>query len=348
MRVILYVISTLAILFLLALLVLSIKDYKPEKTKVINKAENHNPLSQDTFKLITWNIGYSGLGKEMSFFYDGGNEVRATKERTQENLDKIKYYLKQNQHIDFLLLQEVDKASRRSYYINQLKELRNNLEKHKGYFALNYKVPYVPVPLFKSLGKVAGGLATFTAHNPFKIVRHQFPGQYTWPKNLFMLDRCFLVCRYKLENGNDLLVINTHNSAYDNGTLKEKEMNALKQFITKEYNAGNYVIVGGDWNQFPPEIGKTEKSNQLYNISKAKTIAKDFLAEKWQWAYDPKIPTNRSLDKPLNPWTDMTIIDFFLLSPNIQLIKVKTKDLKFENSDHQPVHLEVVLNDHNK
>jgi len=37
------------------------------------------------------------------------------------------------------------------------------------------------------------------------------------------------------------------------------------------------------------------------------------------------------------------VIDYCLISPNIDMIEVKTIDLKFENSDHQPVLAKVKL-----
>ena len=46
-----------------------------------------------------------------------------------------------------------------------------------------------------------------------------------------MLDRCFLVNRYPVSNGNELLMINTHNSAYDDGSLRKQQMDFLKDFL---------------------------------------------------------------------------------------------------------------------
>ena len=158
-----------------------------------------------------------------------------------------------------------------------------------------------------------------------------------------MLDRCFLVLRNKLKNGKELLVINTHNSAYDDGALKEMQMKHLKKFITKEYNKGNFIIVGGDWNQFPPDITTHPANKQKFNLDKTTTIAKDYMAKGWTWAYDSNVATNRSLDKPLYEQSDKTIIDFYLLSPNIEMLDIKTQDMKFKYSDHQPVYLHARL-----
>jgi len=69
------------------------------------------------------------------------------------------------------------------------------------------------------------------------------------------------------------------------------------------------------------------------------------LPANWQWVYDEAIPTNRKLAKPYQPnYTFTTVIDFYLLSPNIEVVSVKTDNLNFESSDHQPVKLNVRLN----
>ena len=41
--------------------------------------------------------------------------------------------------------------------------------------------------------------------------------------------------------------------------------------------------------------------------------------------------------------TQYYVIDGFIISPNVRLEFVKTLDLGFENSDHNPVHIQVTL-----
>ncbi len=344
-RIILYLLGILAFLFLVFLVYFTFSDYQPDKIKTLAKNKNSRPLNKDTVDLLIWNIGYCGLSEDMSFFYDGGEEVRTSEEKTRENLGSAKNYLKNKQTVDFFLLQEVDKRSKRSYYINEFDSISKALPNYKAFFALNYKVPFVPLPPHKPMGIVKSGLATFSLHTPFKVERHPFPGNYAWPKKLFMLDRCFMVAKYSLPGEHELLIINTHNSAYDDGGLKAIQMEHLKKYISKEYEKGNYIIAGGDWNQYPPDISDHKDSSVKYSLNKTTTISEDYMPEGWKWAYDPQTPTNRSLEKPLNENTDKTVIDFYLLSPNIEPIQIKTDDLKFKNSDHQPVYLKARLID---
>ena len=41
--------------------------------------------------------------------------------------------------------------------------------------------------------------------------------------------------------------------------------------------------------------------------------------------------------------TAVSLVDYYLVSPNVSVVKVEGQNLKFENSDHNPVLMEVVL-----
>ncbi len=335
---ILYALAALVIIFILFLLFSTITKYRPEPLTPISENNYADTIHPGTLlRGMIWNIGYGGLSRDMDFFYDGGKQVRTSKEQTLNNLDHIFSQLQEADSIDFFLLQEIDKKSKRSYRIDQVERVYDFLPDYKFYFASNYKVHFVPTPPLKPLGKVDAGLVTASLPSPKKVTRHSFPGNYGWPVNLFMLERCFLVNRYPVSNGKELLVMNTHNSAYDDGSLKKQQMEYLKNFLMNEYQKGNYILVGGDWNQNPPENIYAQKNyaDKKYPMT---SIEADYLPDGWQWIADPETPTNRYLDQPYEKGkTQTTVIDFFLASPNIKIKHIKTIDYNFENSDHQPV-----------
>jgi endonuclease/exonuclease/phosphatase family metal-dependent hydrolase len=177
---------------------------------------------------------------------------------------------------------------------------------------------------------------------PITSIRYAFPGKYGFPKQLFMLDRCFLVNRYPLSNGKQLVLINTHNEAFDPGEIRKAQMEYLKKFLLDEYSKGNYIIAGGDWNQSPPDFRPEFTANK---VNQAQMMLKpDYLPQDWTWAYDNTVPSNRSVTEPYDPSvTTTTIIDFFLLSPNVEEISVRCINLNFQNSDHNPVILNAKL-----
>lgn len=315
----------------------SINDYKPEEKITVLTPENPDLLSDTTkYSIMIWNIGYCGLNKEMDFFYDGGENVRPSKDKVKENIHGVKSFLQKNKNTDFILLQEADKHSKRSYFFNEFDTIANIFKERTSVYGKNYDVFFVPTPPSDPLGKVNSGLMSISKFIPKTTVRYSFPGNYSWPTGLFMLDRCFLVNRYKLTNGKELLIINTHNSAYDDGSLKAKQMEYLRTFLTDEYKKENYIIVAGDWNQCPPDFTPEFKENIMDTIVKT-DISSDYLP-KWTWLYDNALPTNRRVTAPyVKGKTLTTVIDFFLLSPNIKGVSVKNINVGFKFSDHQPV-----------
>lgn len=340
-------ISIVVLLFILFLAFFTITDYKPDAISGIYNSDHPDTLKTgDTLTVITWNIGYAGLGYEMDFFYDGGEKVRTTNENTQKNLSEISNFLSNTCKPGFILLQEVDKKSKRTYFIDETKHLAGLFKEFFVFFAPNYKVSFVPLPFTSPMGFVSSGLFSLSEPDPLESVRLDLPGEYSWPKKVFMLDRCILLNRYPINNGKEFVLLNIHNSAFDDGRLKKQEMEFIRNFVISEYQKGNFIVAGGDWNQHPPGLtdGKFNKPDGYANFLLT-GIDINFLPEQWQWCFDNEVPTNRSLRTSFDKKTSgTTIIDFFLLSPNLETISIKTYDLEFQNSDHNPVRIKFVIN----
>ena len=345
LRLFLYLLLALVGAFILFLAYATVDDFRPEE--IINQSfEEHPPVIPDSaaLDLLIWNIGYAGLDASMDFFYDGGDRMRPTEEGSGENLEGIKTTLARFNGYDFILLQEVDKDSKRSYHIDQIAAIGQGFPGYTTHFGINYNVFFVPIPLAEPMGKVASGLLSLSGHEPAAVDRYSFPGNYAWPMKLFMLDRCFLVQRHPVKNGKELVVVNTHNSAYDDGSLRKQQMTYLKDFLLKEYGNGNYVIVGGDWNQTPHGC-KPELPSHRFDTFNLTFVERDYPDALWTWAYDQDMPTNRRVTTPYDRATSLTtIIDCFLLSPNVTLEEVEAIDVNFRYSDHQPVRLRARLN----
>ncbi|MEM7370604.1 MAG: endonuclease/exonuclease/phosphatase family protein [Bacteroidota bacterium] len=322
-------------------------DYQPSSTESVSIQNNSTlELSKDSLSLLIWNIGFTGLGEESDFFYDGGKTVHMPEEVVKKNLEgMLNWVTRQVPEIDFLLLQEVDKQSTRSYEIDQVDLISTLIPEYAQAFARNYDVDFIPIPIFEPLGEVLSGVSSWSKYKITSASRHPFEGNFDFPTYLFFLDRCFLTLRYSLQNGKELVLINTHNSAYDDGTLKQTQMEQLKQVLLDEYADGNYVIVGGDWNQFPPDftgVGnfpqpRTEANENLF-------VSASYPSPDWSWGYDASVPTNRSLAAAFDADTTYrTVIDYYLVSPNIEILEVSGVDLGFQFSDHNPVRMRVRL-----
>lgn len=349
------VLFSLAALLGLALMVFgglllygTVTEFKPPAVMEAERHERAQAPLDSTLSLMIWNLGYAGLGADHSFFMDGGKDVRPSRADSERYLQGILDFLRKEQETDFILLQEVDRDSRRSYGTDQAQAIAEVLPGHNWYFAPNFKVRYIPVPFdpipfSRPIGHVHSGLVSLTKASAASAERYSFPGRFPWPEGIFHLDRCFLEKHYPLGNGRDLVVINSHNSAYDGGLLKAEEMAMLREHLLELERQGHYIIVGSDWNQCPPDFDpKTFKKDE--SEYDQQNIAPDYLPEGWTWAYDPSTPTNRKVSAPYQAnSTFTTVIDFFLLSPNVELLEVSGVHLDFANSDHQPVRLTVKL-----
>ena len=142
------------------------------------------------------------------------------------------------------------------------------------------------------------------------------------------------------------MLVNLHLEAYDDGEGKIAQTKQLREFIQSEYEKGNYVIAGGDFNQvFPGSLDvypNTHPENWEPGI-----LAEDTAPDGWTLAYDMSVPSCRLLNQPYDVSdtenTQHYVIDGLILSPNVQLKTVETVDAGFENSDHNPVLVTVVL-----
>ncbi|HKK74773.1 MAG TPA: endonuclease/exonuclease/phosphatase family protein [Saprospiraceae bacterium] len=332
----------------------TVADVQPAAVSSVEVLSEGNTaeIQDSVLSFAIWNLGYAGLGEESDFFYEksslfsGKRMVRPPRDISQKNWAGIQNQIK-NTQTDFWLLQEVDIAAKRSYFVDQMVGIQDLLPNHYASFAANYEVARVPVPVlepWQAYGKVESGLGTFTKYQPLEAQRLQLPGNYSWPTRIFMLDRCAAIHRFAHANGKEVVVINIHNSAYDDGRLKAQQMDYLKELFQQEYEKGNYVIAGGDWNQCPPFFPFDRFMPGRGGDYVQQNVDSEMMPTNWKWIYDPTVPTNRKVTDPFEKGnTFVTLIDFFLISPNIRVKRARGIDLNFQFSDHQPVWMQVEL-----
>lgn len=340
------IIGSVALLLLGLILWLTITDYRPAPLEQAELKKNSTSAPEGTFSILDWNLGYGGLGKDMDFFMDGGTGVRALEDEYNANWKGIWEQLSKETY-DMYFFQEVDRRSTRSYRNDQYNLLGEMFPLYDRSFAPNYKVKYIPSPTIvgRQYGSVYSGLAIYSRYAIDRAERISLPGNYSWPKKIFFLDRCMLAVSMKSASGKEIVLINTHKSAYDQGGfLKKEQMEFMKAYGEDLYGKGASVIIGGDWNSYMPGITgttfpATERAPDFYQA-----LPEDWKMDGWTWATDNSSPTNRSLAAPYRAGeTFTTVIDGYLLSPDLEAISVRTLDLQFRYSDHNPVVLEVRL-----
>ena len=297
--------------------------------------------------ILSWNIGYAALGDNEDFFMDGGKHVISKDvNRVIENLDKIITNINSN-NPDILFLQEVDIKSRRSNNINQKKKIEEDISKDKymSSFAQNYKAGYVPYPFPTMIGNVDSGIMTLSKFELSSSDRIQLPIPFSWPMSMVNLKRCLLINRIKLSNNKELVLINLHLEAYDDGEGKIQQTEMLKKYMDEENKKGNYIIVGGDFNQTFSNIDS--KKYPYYEGNWKQGAIDSTLFNDYQLLMDNTYPTCRLLNKPYKDSDKSTfqyyMIDGFMVSKNIQINSINTLNYDFVNSDHNPVLLKIKL-----
>lgn len=329
--------------FLILLSYLWIKEYRPEKVENV-KAQGFGekpPEIGEKYKIMTWNIGYAGLDKDTDFFMDGGKMVfPIDKNHVEKSLNHIiKSSKKMDADIKFF--QEVDINSKRTYHINQVEKIRKNLGGNTS-FALNFKADFIPYPI-PPMGKVESGIMTQTDFKIKKSKRYQQEIPHKFPTRLVNLKRAFNPSYIDIKNSDKkLVIINVHLDAYESGNKgRIAQTKEIIDFVNKEYKKGNYVLVGGDFNQELSGIYK-KLPEGIWNPS---PFPKEMLTKNIKLYYDKNGKTSVVNDKPYTGKDAyLSTIDGFLATDNIEIKNIKTQTKEnFQYSDHNPVVMEFVL-----
>ena len=353
---------------------LTVNEYRPadveEVTVDTTEGSGKKLTLGDSLSIATWNIGYGALGDNADFFMDGGTSVMtAIPERVDVNLAGLQGFLV-GMNPDIIMLQEVDRDSKRSYNQDEFTKIQGELplltkdinsedSDYNGYaatFAYNFKAKYVPYPLNDNIGKVESGIGTLSKYSIDSAERISLPCAYKWPIKTVNLKRCMLVSRmpvYDSEGnatGKELVCVNLHVEAYDDGEGKKAQTEQIRAFLQSEYDKGNYVIAGGDFNQTFSNVDTSAYPvhSEIPNVWTPGIIDVNDIGSDFQCLMDSTVPTCRSLDKAYNSVEDKSnfqyyVIDGFIVSNNVKVDEMNTQFTMFAPSDHNPVVLKITL-----
>lgn len=339
---------------------LSIREYHPASIEDIELDGQGKKTVKpgDTLTILTMNTGYAALDKAHDFFMDGGSDVNAdSREQVRNNMSGIAGII-QKANADVVFLQEVDIDSNRSKHIDQSQSYYSLRDDDSHAYAANFRCDFIPYPL-PFIGKVEGGVITMNTLNAKSAERIALPTSFKWPIRICQLKRCLLLERVPIEGSDkELVLINLHLEAYDEGDAKIAQTKVLADVLKSEYAKGNYCIAGGDFNQTFPSVDPTLyplKNDDYFKAGVLDTSLFDTAAVSgeegtpdlpWQFPVDPSAPTARLLNGPYDPQdpnTQYYVLDGFITSPNVQVDAVETMDEGFTYSDHNPVKLTVTL-----
>ena len=228
-KALLVIILVLVVLAAALLVWLTIVEYRPEDQETVAVESLNGQAKQlaagEPITILSWNMGYGALGDNADFFMDGGKMVYTGDEaRVSDNVNAIVSEVK-SVNPDIVLLQEIDLNSSRSYYMDQTAYF-DNLGYNNMAFANNFKVAFFPFPI-PPYGKIDSGIATYSSYETDSATRVQLPCPFSWPVRTFNLKRCLLITRLPVEGGKELVLVNLHLEAYDDGEGKAAQAEML-------------------------------------------------------------------------------------------------------------------------
>lgn len=357
-------IKTLAIVAVLVIVVVggyvgyvAMQYYRIEDNFVLscqNNASDKVEIGQE-YTISTFNIGFGAYNHDFSFFMDSGEFLDGKTVTGKWSTAKDKQTVLTNTNgaiseiaklnADFMFFQEVDENGDRSHHVNQLEKIKQSFNGFGSVYAENFHTAKLLYPFNDPHGKTNAGIVTLSNKHVSSAVRRSFPVDESFPNKFFDLDRCFSITYLPVENSNKYLcLVNVHASAYDEGgVIRKQQMQMLNQVLTLERNAGNYVVVGGDFNH---DVANShgEFATQMKKPNWVFEMKNSDLANGFRFATAKNAPTCRSTDIEYTKGVNYTVVvDGFIISDNVESISVQNVDLDFKYSDHNPVVLKFKL-----
>ena len=314
------------------------------------EAENKGTAASEvatgtSYSIITYNIGFCAYTPEFSFFMDGGESSWAESEDSViKDADDIGNFLK-GKDTDFYFLQEVDTDGTRSYHVNEYQRIMDITGDGSYIFAQNFDSPFLFWPVYQPHGSNQSGIVTYSFAEPDSSIRRSLPVSESVTR-IVDLDRCYSITKIPTDNGRYLCLYNLHLSAYGtDASVREGQTSMLFSDMAEDYAAGNYVIVGGDFNhdlrdedtsEFPawaqsfPVEDLPEGFTLAFNVCEGECDLTSNSCRDTEYAYDPGT-------------TFTVLLDGFIVSDNVTVDNYENLGLDYIYSDHNPVYMEFTL-----
>ena len=302
------------------------------------------------YTAVSFNIGFGAYTPDFTFFMDGGKESRARSEESVIECVDGAAKTALSFEPDFVFFQEVDTDSDRSFHVDQEERLIGLFKSAGGFdsvFAQNYHSAYLMYPILHPHGASNSGLLTMSRANITSSLRRSLPIA-TGVKKILDLDRCYSVSRVPVDNGRELVLFNIHASAYGTDASQgNAQMEMLLNDMKAEYDKGNYVICGGDYNHdftgtsvkhFNPDVTEIFSWCQPFPAE----LIPEGLSRCADYA-EGMVPSTRNTDIPYSEDSFVVILDGFIISDNVTCSYVQNIDAGFKYTDHNPVVIKFTL-----
>ena len=283
--------------------------------------------------LLTWNLGYGGLGAGADFVADGGKGVLPkSPEVVAQNLSGFRKILDDNT-ADVLFIQEIATSSPLNYGANVLEAIEAAIPRRAEAYSVDVATALLPPPL-----KVEHGKAILSRLAIEDAQRIALPLEESFILGAIRHNYSAALVRIPISNSSrSWVLLNVHFAAFDtDGEVRRKQLQAVLEIAQREYQGGNPVVIGGDFNMefLRDPFPSTEDVKLRFWI---RDFPRQMLPEGWHLAYGTNAPSVRTLAAPYVAGANYTtVVDGFILSPEVVAESIHVIDTQFEYSDHQP------------
>ena len=209
------------------------------------------PAPETSVRVMTWNIRF-GIGRlpffgdscgDRSIFTEG--EVLNTLELIAAEIDAI--------DPDIILLQEVDRESKRTQYIDQVQWLLNHTDMNYAAYASMWKAQVIPSD---GIGRIDVGNVVMSKWEIEEAERIQLSPRTDQDAltQMFYLRRNVLKTKIDIPEKDNFYAVNIHVTAFATDDTKQKHIDKFKEIIGEMNEAENTFVAGGDFNSVPPDV----------------------------------------------------------------------------------------------
>lgn len=293
-------------------------------------------IAGDTLEILDWNLGYGGLGKGSDFVADGGTHTfPPSRAAVEGNVAAIGALLEQRTE-DVVIVEEIARGGPVNYWVDLKARVDTALAGRNSVFFADFKTRLMPWPLRMEHGQAI-----------YSRPRIEAPDVVALPaedSGIFGVRRRYasVVARLPMANGPGWTIASVHLAAFDaDAAVRTRQLHEVLAWAQREYASGRHVVLGGDWNFQLAETNfpYTTEERFLFWLF---PFPHDALPEGWRIAADPSTPSVRTNERPYRPGENYTtVIDGFIVSPNVAIESVEGINLDFEHTDHQPVRVRV-------
>lgn len=329
--------------------------------QIVNKNKNNTVMLNTTLDCITYNMSYGIMDPDFTYYKaenkmangsstKGGSSRATNKDRVIINANGSAELVGKgvNSSVDFILFQDIDVDSTRSYYVDQKEILANSLSSMAGVFAETGSSNYVISPISSPLGRTDSRMATFSDKYISFRIRYSLPSNSEFMTKYGTNDNCVILTRFKTTGSSMLSIINVNVGIYEDEDIRQKDLEALLKIMDYELNTkGNYCLVGGSFGYL---LNGTDGEflNNMQSPSWSKNLPDSFNADvlngigysiaRDEVAIDQSIGTVRDMSVSYSKGGSFeAVVDGFIVSKNISVENVSVIDNGYLYSSHNPV-----------